>query len=57
MRVLGDGATGHVHKYDPKGAFIGCLIKGLHKLSGLGIASNGSLVITDMNSIRIYDQV
>ena len=57
MRVLGEGATGHIHKYDPTGAFIGCLIKGLNKLSGLGITPNGSLVITDLDSIRIYDQV
>ena len=57
MRVLGDGATGHIHKYGPTGAFIGCLIKGLHQLSGLAIASNGSLLITGMDSIRMYDQV
>ena len=57
MRVLGDGAARHIHKYDSTGAFIGCLIKGLNKLSGLGIAPNGSLVITDLDSIRFYDQV
>ena len=46
--------TGHVHKYSPTGAFLGCLAKGLHCPCDLSITHDDtSLVVANSRSILI----
>ncbi|XP_072021287.1 uncharacterized protein [Amphiura filiformis] len=43
--------TGHIHKYSPTGEFLQCMVRGLHCLSDLSMAPDGSLVVANRKSI------
>ncbi|XP_022104584.1 E3 ubiquitin-protein ligase TRIM71-like [Acanthaster planci] len=48
---------GYVHHYDPMGAYIDCVAKGLYWPFGIAFSPGGELVVADQDSIKIFQRV
>ncbi|XP_033644792.1 tripartite motif-containing protein 35-like [Asterias rubens] len=50
--------TGHIHRYDAKGKFLGCIAQDLHNPSGITFTSDGQqLAVADCTSIKMFHKV
>ena len=51
---IGKSNTGHIHRYDNKGEFQQCIIRGLHSPHDLAMTSDGALIVANDDSILKY---